>query len=143
MLGSNRNQEEQSDDSEAKPRWHEAPVTQGESMITVTGGSKRPGTHRTIPKFRSAFSSDFDLKSMQKNNERKTFADKGENLKFWDKYLFERKCLTVYLQHFNEEKSKNSPKRQHLTIFWQKTITKFSYKTERLIFFFFVHISFF
>ena len=52
---------------------------------------------------------------MQKNNERKTFADKGENLKFWDKYLFERKCLTVYLQHFNEEKSKNSPKREKTT----------------------------
>ena len=47
MLGSNRNREERSHDSEAKPRWQrwrEAPVTQGESMITVTGGSKRPVT---------------------------------------------------------------------------------------------------
>ena len=35
MLGSNRNREERTDDSEAKP---------GESMITVTAGSKRPGT---------------------------------------------------------------------------------------------------
>ena len=43
MLGYNRIREEQSDDSEAKPRWPEAPETPGESMITVTAGSKRPG----------------------------------------------------------------------------------------------------
>ena len=45
MLGSNRNQEERSDYSEAKPRWREAPDTPCESMVTVTGGSKRPGTY--------------------------------------------------------------------------------------------------
>ena len=39
-----RNREERSDDSEAKPRWREAPDTPSESMITVTGGSKRPCT---------------------------------------------------------------------------------------------------
>ena len=44
MLGSNRNQEERSDDSEAKPRWREAPDTWCDSMITVTSGSKRPCT---------------------------------------------------------------------------------------------------
>ena len=54
MLGSNRNRAERSDDSEAQPRWRVAPDTRGDSMITVTGGSKRPGTEdiqKDIPVF--------------------------------------------------------------------------------------------
>ena len=51
---------------------------------------------------------------MQKNNERKTFADKGENLKFWDKYLFERKCLPQFIYNILTKKKAKIPQKDNI-----------------------------